>query len=140
MLRRLLILFLCSGILTASANGFAQEIAAPIAIEAPADRRLPLVFDGEALFRIGQLKNHSAENRVKRITEALEEVADDPLIPIDSIHAVVTDVTSDIVAGEHLIMTLTDEDAARTGKSRFNQCILRSHGELVRPPGRGREG
>ena len=91
MLRNLLIPLMCIGILAGGASSLAQEITAPTVIQALADQRLPLVLDGETLFRIGQLKNHSAENRVKRITETLEELADDPLFPIDSIHVVASD-------------------------------------------------
>jgi small-conductance mechanosensitive channel len=114
----LLILLMGLGILAGGTTGFAQESTAPMVAPASEERRLPLVLDGDTLFRIGRLKGYSAEDRVKKITETLEELANDPLVPIDSVHVVETAISSDITAGEHLIMTVTDEEAAGRGKTR----------------------
>lgn len=78
----------------------------------------PVVVDGETLFEIRGFKGFSAQTRADRIAERIQLLAEDPFLLTDSITLVSDDITTDVVAGDTIIMSVLDYDAVAEGVSR----------------------
>lgn len=79
----------------------------------------PVVFKGQTLFAVNtRVGSFTPEARAKAIVERLERVISDPFKPIPPLMAVPQDHSTDIVCGETILLTLTDEDARAEGMSR----------------------
>lgn len=89
----------------------AQEIAKTVDI--------PVVFNEKTLFNLHvSILSFSPEDRARLIEERIRKLAKDPIVGTDSIIAVDSEITSEIAAGDLVIMTVTDEDARAAGKKR----------------------
>jgi small-conductance mechanosensitive channel len=71
----------------------------------------PVQLDGATLFRVRGVSSLPAEARARVIQEALEAVAADRTISVDSIRAVEGDAFTRILANDTVITTVVDADA-----------------------------
>lgn len=79
----------------------------------------PVVFEDEPLFVIyDNIGPFTAQERARAVRERLERLAKDPYAGRDTIIATDQELTSELVSGETVVMTVTERDAQPTGKSR----------------------
>lgn len=79
----------------------------------------PVVFADETLFVIyDKLGPFTPQDRAQAVADRLVRLANDPFTRIYPVTAVDREATSDLVYGDIVIMTVTDQDAKPTGKSR----------------------
>ena len=72
----------------------------------------PVSIDGTVLFRVRGASSLPAEERAGRIVERLEAVASNPAVSEASVRAVEANGTTQILAGDTLVATVIDADAA----------------------------
>jgi small-conductance mechanosensitive channel len=86
----------------------------------------PVVLDGKELFRIRErVLSLSPGERAKAINARISRLAQNPLIPRNPVTVLDGETSSDLSAGEMLIMVITDQDAAAEGKPR--QLLAREY-------------
>lgn len=91
----------------------------------------PVTLDGKTLFLVRErVFSFSPADRAKTISEKLGKLLRDPLFRADSIATSDTDATTDIVANDLIIMSVTDRDAAAEGKTR--QETAREYVRMIR--------
>jgi small-conductance mechanosensitive channel len=97
-------------------TGFAQSAAEEELIQGAAS---PVRFRGEVLFEVrapmGKLEH---PERAKAIEDRLAVIAAGTADALDQIQVVERDRTSDLMAGEHLVLSVADADAAPFGRTR----------------------
>ncbi len=89
-------------------------VAETTAASAPA----AVVVDGETLFEVRGLKNISAQYRADKIAERIKRLAEDPYLRADSIKLVSDELSTDVMTGDTIIMSVLEFDAAAEGVSR----------------------
>ncbi|TWJ16547.1 mechanosensitive ion channel family protein [Geobacter argillaceus] len=106
-------------ILATCAPAIAQP---PVSPATPAAAKPPIgqvMLDGKPVFSIREkVLSFTPADRARAISGRLAKLAKDPLLSIDSFTAVDSETTTDIVAGDTVIMTVTDSDAKAEGKRR----------------------
>lgn len=75
----------------------------------------PVIIDGESIFRLRGSSSFPAATRARLISERLETIAADESINPESIALIEHDAGLAIVAGERLILVITDADAELEG-------------------------
>jgi small-conductance mechanosensitive channel len=79
----------------------------------------PVVVGKDTIFFVQErVLEFSPEDRAKAVTERIRKIAKNALISLESITAVNNETTTDIVAGDLMIMSVTDRDAAMAGRTR----------------------
>lgn len=79
----------------------------------------PVDLDGKTLFLVRErVMSFTPEDRARRIRRKLDEFLKDPLARPETITVLEAETSSDIVADEFFLMTVTDRDAAAEGKPR----------------------
>jgi len=79
----------------------------------------PVVLNEKPLFYVrARILSFSQEERAKLIEERIRKLAKDPLFHTDSIAVSDAETTSEIAAGDLVIMTVTEKDAKAAGKNR----------------------
>ncbi|HTG80836.1 MAG TPA: mechanosensitive ion channel family protein [Geobacteraceae bacterium] len=81
-------------------------------------KTVPVTFDGSPIFSVQAYKGFTAEERAEGIGERIRKIAEDQSIPTGVITSVESDVSTDVVAGERVIMSVFDKDALPTGRTR----------------------
>ena len=71
----------------------------------------PVRVDGAVLFSVRGIAAHPARERAAAIADRIIALADDPAIKADSVEAVESDNSTDIMAGDRFIMSIFDVDA-----------------------------
>jgi small-conductance mechanosensitive channel len=109
--------------LLATAAAAQGRPAAPAATGAGPDTEIthataPVVLDGATLFRVRGFSLYPAEERARIISDRIAEVARARTIPPDEVRAVPVEDVIDIVAGDHVLMVVTDADARFVGVDR----------------------
>jgi small-conductance mechanosensitive channel len=116
---RLLVITVCVTLsLIGGQASFAQQ-----EVPVPAPKELtpqtsPVRIDDTVLFSVRGIKAYPSEVRATAIAERIKKLAEDRSLPTDSITAVQSETTTDIVAGGRPIMSILDADAALEGISR----------------------
>ena len=72
----------------------------------------PVSIDGTVLFRVRGASSLPAEERAGRIAERVEDAASNPAVSETSVRAVEANGTTQILAGDTLLATVIDADAA----------------------------
>jgi small-conductance mechanosensitive channel len=90
----------------------------------------PVILDGKKLFSVQELGSFSSEERANSIARRIKKAAEDLTVRTDSIKTVDTDISTDVVAGDLVIMSVVDRDAAATGQTR--QDIAREDAGKIR--------
>lgn len=79
----------------------------------------PVVFAGDTLFFIqARAGSFLPAERAKAIAERMQKLSKDPLAHLDSVTVVETRVTTEIFAGDVIIMAVTEPDAMAAGQTR----------------------
>lgn len=79
----------------------------------------PVALDGTELFRIRKrVLSLSPQERARAITTRLTRLADNPLTPRNPVTVFDGETSSDLAAGELVLMVVTDQDAVAEGKPR----------------------
>jgi small-conductance mechanosensitive channel len=87
----------------------------------------PVIVDSDTLFFVSaRILSFTPEDRARTINEKLKQIIDDRSLSPDSISVQETEVGSEIVAGEVILMTVTDADAktAQIDRTRLAETIL----------------
>ncbi len=123
MFRILLIFLLFYGM--AAPNGFAAPVeknsksVKPAVNEEPALPVGRVLLDSKPLFTVkGKVFSFSPEERARLISDRLSKLMKSPLFKPESIITVDGDTSTDIVAGDTIIMSVTDKDALSAGQAR----------------------
>ena len=78
----------------------------------------PVRIDGAILFPVRGVTAHPAEDRAAAIAKRITALAKDAAVKVESIVAVESDNSTDIMAGDRFIMSVLDVDAELDGVSR----------------------
>ena len=85
----------------------------------PAPFLAPVNFDNKTLFLVqARVLSFPPQERAKLIEERIKRLADNHLIQVDKITAFDGETTSDVIGGDLIIMSVTEEDAKAAGKKR----------------------
>ncbi|PKN76787.1 MAG: mechanosensitive ion channel protein [Deltaproteobacteria bacterium HGW-Deltaproteobacteria-10] len=110
------ILMICCSSLYANAAQSQGSKASKKAVVTPA----PVAIDNKILFYVQtKILSISPENRAEIITKRINKLIKDPLLDIKSIAISEGENNTDIVAGDLIIMTVTEDDAKTAGKERI---------------------
>ena len=82
---------------------------------APAYARAAVTLDGEVLFHVRGSEAFPAEERARGVSERIRAIAADDSIPVESLRTVDLADRTNLLAGEKLIMSVFDADAAPEG-------------------------
>lgn len=123
MLRILVLVWVCLVAAPASADAAKQtDKPVPVAQNAqsvPPSVEAMVMLDGKPLFPIKvQVLSFSPADRAKAISERISKLIKNPFFNADNIMAIDGDSTSDIVAGDNVLMSITEPDAMASGKQR----------------------
>ncbi len=91
-----------------------QEVPVPAPKELTVQTS-PVRIDDTVLFSVRGIKAYPSEVRAAAIAERIKKLAEERSLPTDSITAVQSETTTDIVAGNRPIMSIFDADAALEG-------------------------
>ena len=130
--RAVIILFVVLGLLLPALSGAQVKQAAPKpeAVKAPA---YPVVLGNEVLFYVrAPIKAYGPEERAKAASERVTKLAEDLYLRPESISVSDDVVTTDLVAGDRIVMSLTDLDAQAEGLGRTRQELAKEHAEKLR--------
>ena len=130
----LLVQILAVTVVIASAAPQAAARKAPPSPEHIISEPLPeaqVILDGTPLLAIKtRVLSFSPEDRAKAISSRLAKLAHDPLFPVDSLKVVDSDTSSDLAAGDMILMSVTDADAQAAGKARL--ALAEEHARVFR--------
>jgi len=84
----------------------------------PQQDRAAVRFEGEELFLVGRVGSFSPAERARLIEQRIHDLASRTLVPVPVIHVVDLPTSTDILADELLLVTITSEDAHLLNKSR----------------------
>lgn len=77
-----------------------------------------VILDGETLFQVRGFKTLPAQLRADRIAERIMRLAEDPYLSMENITLTSDELSTDVVAGDTIIVSVLDLDAAAEGVSR----------------------
>ncbi|WP_372521869.1 mechanosensitive ion channel family protein [Sulfuricaulis sp.] len=98
--------------------GAAVPTAAPSVAGAATYARAAVTLDGEVLFRVRGIEAFPAEERAQSVSERIRVIAADASIPVESLRTADLADRTNLLAGEQLIMSVLDSDAALEGVRR----------------------
>jgi len=129
--RLILVLFL----FLSTIGTFLPAGAAEVKPAAPAESKklpgAPVLIDKNTLFYVpARVLSFSPEERAKLIEERIKRLLKDPLLQINSIVAVDAETTSEVVAGDTVIMTVTDDDARAAGRKRL--VLAQEYAQIIK--------
>lgn len=120
--RKLITALLFAALLLAASGSPAQEDArkvAPSVVQSEAEvQAAPVEIDGAVLFRVRGVSAFPAEKRAATIAGRIEALAADPGMRAESLRTVESELGTNIMAGDRLLMILLDEDARLEGAGR----------------------
>jgi small-conductance mechanosensitive channel len=90
---------------------YSAESPQPTAGRDDAVQIAPVRVDGAVLFSVRGIAAHPARERAAAIADRIIALADDPAVKADSVEAVESDNSTDIMAGDRFIMSIFDVDA-----------------------------
>jgi small-conductance mechanosensitive channel len=128
MIRNLRYLTGLTGLLAWLLAATAATAQAPTDSEAELERAA-VTIDGRDLLYVRGIVGRSAEQRAAAIAGRIVEAASDPELTPDELRAVETVHSTQILAGERLLMTVSDADAATERVDR--QTMVRIYSELI---------
>ncbi|MGH9513394.1 MAG: mechanosensitive ion channel family protein [Terriglobales bacterium] len=96
----------------------------------PPVAQAPVTINGNTLFPVQGVLSFSAEARANAITRRLKELSKDVLFKPESLSVSDGDTTTDITAGDVIIMSVTNPDAKLAGESR--QQLAQDYAQRIR--------
>jgi small-conductance mechanosensitive channel len=113
------------------AVAFAQKTASPVKPENPPVPKSAVTLDGKPLFFVQErVLSFSPEVRAAAISDRINRIERNPLIKTESISVSEGDFSSDIIAGDTVIMSVTDVDAKPAGLPR--QALATTYAQSIR--------
>jgi len=88
------------------------------------------MFHGKELFSVRGFKTISSEDRARGIAGRIKKVADDLTVRSNAIITDDTDISTDVVAADQIILSVTDKDASVVGRTR--QDLAADYAEKIR--------
>ena len=109
-----------------------ENSVGPVAVKTTGKKtQAPVTMDDRTLFMVREkIFSFSPADRANAISARLAKLRKDPLFHPDSISIADAEATTDIVAGDMIIMSVTDNDAKAEGKSR--QETAKEYARLIR--------
>jgi small-conductance mechanosensitive channel len=89
-----------------------------------------VMVDGKTLFTVRGVLSFPAQARASAITQRIKELSEDVSAKPDSLSVADAEGTSNIVAGDLVLMSVTDQDAATAGRPR--QELAKDYAERIR--------
>jgi small-conductance mechanosensitive channel len=111
MLKNVLLLIVLLLSLASSPTVYSAESPQPATGREDAVQTAPVRIDGVALFKVRGISAHPAGERADAIADRVIALAEDPAVRADSVVAVESDHSTDIMAGDRFIMSVFDVDA-----------------------------
>jgi hypothetical protein len=103
-------------------RAFGQAPQAPEPAQSTAQNRAPVVVGGKTLFYVEErILSFSTEDRARAISERISKLYNAPSALSNAIHVEEIETTSEIMAGDLVIMAVTENDARAAGRSRQGQ-------------------
>ena len=91
----------------------------------------PVIFNDKVLFNVNsKILSLSPESRAKMISQRIDKLSKDILVKTDSIIVSDAENTTDITAGDRIIMTVTEDDAAAADKQRIE--LAREYASMIK--------
>src|SRR5208337_2398386 len=78
----------------------------------------PVILGGRVLFSVRGFKNLKSERRAEEISTRVKKLAEDLTVRTDSITTQDSDISTDIISGDRIIMVVLDKDALPEGITR----------------------
>jgi small-conductance mechanosensitive channel len=103
---------------------------APQAAEPTVIAQSPVTVNGEPLFTVQGVLSFPAEARAAAISRRINELSKDVLFKPESMSVADSDNTTDIMAGDVIVMSVTDQDAKLAKQSR--QDLANDYAQRVR--------
>lgn len=128
--RYFIIVLIAAAVLASPRPATPEPPDRPTAGEESSFQTSPVTIDGTVLFPVRGLQAFPAPERAGRIGKLVEEAARDHSIRTDAITTVESDLSTDIVAGGKVIMSVFDSDARPEGVRR--QLLARIYAGKVR--------
>ena len=97
--------------------------------EPPHPPQAEVTVNGKALFSVRGLLSFSAKDRATAINRRIENISRDVRFAPDSVSVADSDSASDIMAGDLILMSVTDLDAQGTGETR--QALARDYANRI---------
>jgi len=99
----------------------------------PASRpEAPVVFRGQTLFLVRtRVGSFLPEARAQAIGQRMEKLVSDPFQPLPPLQAVDQETATDLLCGEIILMTITEEDARAEGTTR--QALAQQRIDAIQP-------
>src|SRR5512143_4273328 len=111
MLKNVLILIALLLSLASSPSVYSAESSQPAAGREDGVQTAPVRIDGAALFPVRGISAHPAGKRAAAIADRIIALAEDAAVKADSVVAVESDHSTDIMADDRFIMSVFDGDA-----------------------------
>jgi len=126
-----LIILIAAGWLASPRLGTAAEAPdRPASVQESSSETSSVILDGDVLFNVRGVEAFPSEARASRIGNLIEKAAGDQSVRPDAIMPVEAALTTDIVAGKRVIMSVHDADAQPEGISR--QVLARVYAAKIR--------
>ena len=109
----------------------AKTAAAPPAAPPRPVVEEPVLLDNKPILTISAgVLSFTPRERAKAISDRLDKVSRDRLLPVDQVAVVDAETTSDIVLQDRVLMTVTEADAKAAGKPRLE--LAQEHAATIR--------
>jgi small-conductance mechanosensitive channel len=87
----------------------------------------PVTIHGNVIFSVPGILSFPAKTRAAEISKRIKDISRDVTVDPQSVSVADTGGTTDIVAGDLILMTVTDQDAQIAGKSRHDLALYYAH-------------
>jgi small-conductance mechanosensitive channel len=98
--------------------------------ETPPISQAPVTVNGKVLFTVPGVLSFPAETRAAAITRRIDELSKEVLFKPESLSIADSENTTDILAGDLIVMSVTDQDAKLAKQSR--QDLANDHAQRIR--------
>ncbi len=98
---------------------FSQASPVPLPAQTAGQNKAPVVVEGKTLFYVEErVYSFSPADRARAIAERIQKLYENPRISLNAIRVEEDETTTDIVAGDLIVMAVTERDARAAGRSR----------------------
>jgi small-conductance mechanosensitive channel len=104
----------------------AQPATADQTPQQPADTQIPVILGDRTLFTIGRILSLPAATRAKLLSTRIQDLEENESFNPDTLSVAEAEETSDIMAGDIIVMSITDLDAEAAGMSRHDTAVDRA--------------
>jgi small-conductance mechanosensitive channel len=126
----LVILFTALQLILSPSGCIAADTAAPAKSQLSVPEKSTVTLDDKELFAVRGIGAITSEVRANFISERIKKAAEDLTIRTDSIKTVDADISTDVVTGDMTLLSILDQDAANTGRTR--QELAGEYAETIR--------